>query len=100
LTGPALAVATVPSPADGDIDFTLIKCVAPDTFQRFVTGLTAAPHVRNVKTSVTLRNSKDAALVPMEEIAPASVTSKTINYPLKRHAWTSASSFFCCLNSF
>jgi hypothetical protein len=42
--------------------------VAPDlkTFQAFVTELTAAPHVRNVKTSLTLRNSKDAAMVPME----------------------------------
>src|ERR1700730_327062 len=51
----------------GEIDFVL-KCVAPDlkTFQAFVTELTAAPHVRNVKTSLTLRNSKDAAMVPME----------------------------------
>jgi DNA-binding Lrp family transcriptional regulator len=51
----------------GEIDF-LLKCVAPDlrTFQAFVTELTAAPHVRNVKTSLTLRNSKDAATVPME----------------------------------
>ena len=30
-------------------------------FQAFVAELTAAPHVRNVKTSLTLRNSKDAA---------------------------------------
>ena len=36
------------------------------TFQAFVAELTAAPHVRNVKTSLTLRNSKDAAMVPME----------------------------------
>ena len=51
----------------GEIDFVL-KCVAPDlkTFQAFVTELTAAPHVRNVKTSLVLRNSKDAAMVPME----------------------------------
>jgi DNA-binding Lrp family transcriptional regulator len=51
----------------GEIDF-ILKCVAPDlkTFQAFVTELTAAPHVRNVKTSLTLRNSKDAAMVPME----------------------------------
>ena len=51
----------------GEIDFTL-KCVAPNmkTFQDFVTELTAAPHVRNVKTSLTLRNVKDAAMVPME----------------------------------
>jgi DNA-binding Lrp family transcriptional regulator len=50
----------------GEIDF-ILKCVAPDlrTFQTFVADLTAAPHVRNVKTSLTLRNSKDAAMVPM-----------------------------------
>ena len=55
----------------GEIDFVL-KCVAPDlkTFQAFVAELTAAPHVRNVKTSLTLRNSKDAAMVPMEFKAP------------------------------
>jgi DNA-binding Lrp family transcriptional regulator len=52
----------------GEVDFVL-KCVAPDlkTFQAFVEKLTAAPHVRNVKTSLVLRTSKDAALVPMEE---------------------------------
>ena len=51
----------------GEIDFVL-KCVAPDlkTFQAFVEKLTAAPNVRNVKTSLTLRNSKAAAMVPME----------------------------------
>jgi DNA-binding Lrp family transcriptional regulator len=51
----------------GEIDFVL-KCVAPDlkTFQAFVAELTAAPQVRNVKTSLTLRNSKDAAMVPLE----------------------------------
>jgi len=51
----------------GEIDF-ILKCVAPDlkTFQAFVAELTAAPHVRNVKTSLTLRASKDAATVPME----------------------------------
>ena len=51
----------------GEIDF-ILKCVAPDlkTFQAFVAELTAAPHVRNVKTSLTLRNSKDAPAVPME----------------------------------
>jgi DNA-binding Lrp family transcriptional regulator len=50
----------------GEIDFVL-KCVAPDlkTFQAFVAELTSAPNVRNVKTSLTLRNSKDAAMVPM-----------------------------------
>src|SRR2546426_7572727 len=51
----------------GEIDF-ILKCVAPDlrTFQAFIAELTAAPHVRNVKTSLTLRNSKDAAMVPMD----------------------------------
>jgi len=49
----------------GEIDF-ILKCVAPDlkTFQAFVSELTGAPNVRNVKTSLTLRNSKDAAIVP------------------------------------
>jgi DNA-binding Lrp family transcriptional regulator len=56
----------------GEIDF-ILKCVAPDlkTFQAFVTELTAAPHVRNVKTSLTLRNSKDAAAVPTEMLRAA-----------------------------
>ena len=56
----------------GEIDF-ILKCVAPDlkTFQAFVAELTAVPHVRNVKTSLTLRNSKDAAMVPMEMRAKA-----------------------------
>ena len=51
----------------GEIDFVL-KCVAPNlkTFQDFVVRLTAESHVRNVKTSLTLRNSKDAAMVPLE----------------------------------
>jgi DNA-binding Lrp family transcriptional regulator len=51
----------------GEIDF-ILKCVAPDlrTFQAFVTELTSAPNVRNVKTSLTLRNSKDAPMVPLE----------------------------------
>jgi DNA-binding Lrp family transcriptional regulator len=51
----------------GEIDF-ILKCVAPDlkTFQAFVSELTGAPNVRNVKTSLTLRTSKDAAMVPME----------------------------------
>jgi DNA-binding Lrp family transcriptional regulator len=50
----------------GEIDFVL-KCVAPDlkTFQAFVEQLTSAANVRNVKTSLTLRQSKDAAMVPM-----------------------------------
>jgi DNA-binding Lrp family transcriptional regulator len=51
----------------GEIDF-LLKCVAPSlaTFQSFVGELTAQPNVRNVKTSLTLKNSKDAAAVPLE----------------------------------
>lgn len=51
----------------GEIDF-ILKCVAPNlsTFQAFVTELTAAPHVRNVKTSLTLRNPKNAPIVPFE----------------------------------
>jgi DNA-binding Lrp family transcriptional regulator len=51
----------------GEIDF-ILKCVARDltTFQKFVARLTAEPHVRNVKTSLILRNSKDAPLVPLE----------------------------------
>jgi DNA-binding Lrp family transcriptional regulator len=51
----------------GEIDFVL-KCVAPDlkTFQAFVEKLTSAPNVRNVKTSLVLRQSKDAPIVPMD----------------------------------
>ena len=51
----------------GEIDF-ILKCVAPDlrTFQAFVAELTSAPNVRNVKTSLTLRSSKDAPMVPLE----------------------------------
>jgi DNA-binding Lrp family transcriptional regulator len=55
----------------GEIDF-MLKCVAPDlkTFQAFVSELTAAPNVRNVKTSLTLRNSKNAPMVPLETMRP------------------------------
>jgi DNA-binding Lrp family transcriptional regulator len=51
----------------GEIDF-LLKCVAPNLsrFQALVTALTAAPHVLNVKTSLTLRNAKNEAMVPVE----------------------------------
>ncbi len=51
----------------GEIDFVL-KCVAPDlkTFQAFVEKLTSAPNVRNVKTSLVLRQSKDAAILPIK----------------------------------
>ena len=56
----------------GEVDF-ILKCVAPDlkTFQAFVADLTGAPHVRNVKTALTLRNSKDAAMVPLELMGKA-----------------------------
>jgi DNA-binding Lrp family transcriptional regulator len=51
----------------GETDF-ILKCVAPNLsrFQSFVTALTAAPHVLNVKTSLILRSSKDAPIVPAE----------------------------------
>ena len=51
----------------GEVDFVL-KCVASDMarFQEFVTHLTAAPHVRNVRTSLVLHNSKYEAAVPLE----------------------------------
>ncbi|HEY0234797.1 MAG TPA: Lrp/AsnC family transcriptional regulator [Afipia sp.] len=51
----------------GEVDF-ILKCVAPDmaTFQDFVAHLTAAPHVRNVRTSLVLHNSKYAPAVPIE----------------------------------
>lgn len=50
----------------GDVDF-ILKCVAPDMakFQEFVARLTAAPHVRNVRTSLVLHNSKYEAAVPL-----------------------------------
>ena len=51
----------------GEVDF-LLKCVTPNlaAFQALVVELTAAPHVRNVKTSLTLRNSKDAPTLPLD----------------------------------
>ncbi|MBX3513064.1 MAG: Lrp/AsnC family transcriptional regulator [Xanthobacteraceae bacterium] len=54
----------------GEFDF-IMKCVAPDlgTFQAFVSELTSAPNVRNVKTSLTLGRSKDAPNVPLEKKA-------------------------------
>jgi len=56
----------------GEIDF-ILKCVAPNlnAFQAFVSELTGAPHVRNVKTSLTLRVSKDAPIVPSEVLKKA-----------------------------
>src|SRR5438477_13072242 len=51
----------------GEVDF-ILKCVAPNlsAFQGFVAELTGAPAVRNIKTSLVLRNAKDAAMVPLE----------------------------------
>jgi DNA-binding Lrp family transcriptional regulator len=53
----------------GEVDF-LLLCVAPDlrTFQNFVLELTGAPNVRNVKTALTLKQAKDAPVVPMEGV--------------------------------
>jgi DNA-binding Lrp family transcriptional regulator len=55
----------------GEVDF-ILKCVAPDmaTFQDFVAHLTAAPHVRNVRTSLVLHNSKYSPAVPLELKVP------------------------------
>jgi DNA-binding Lrp family transcriptional regulator len=52
----------------GEVDF-ILKCVAPDlnTFQGFVSELTSVSNVRNVKTALTLRRSKDEASVPLED---------------------------------
>jgi hypothetical protein len=36
------------------------------TFQTFVSRLTAAPHVRNVRTSLVLHHSKNDPDVPLE----------------------------------
>ncbi len=51
----------------GDIDFVL-RCVAPDlqAFQSFVINeLTSAPNVDSVRTSLTIRLSKNAPNVPI-----------------------------------
>ena len=53
---------------NGDIDF-ILKCVAPDlaSFQDFLTQkLTSAPNVANVKTSLTIRQSKKLSGVPVD----------------------------------
>ena len=55
---------------NGDIDF-ILKCVAPDlaSFQEFLTEkLTPAPNVAHVRTSLTIRQSKQAAGVPLDLI--------------------------------
>lgn len=52
---------------NGEIDF-ILKIVARDlqSFQRFLTSeLTAAPNVASVKTSLTIRTSKDSPGVPI-----------------------------------
>ena len=51
----------------GEVDF-LLKCVAPDlgTFQGFVIDdLTAAPNVDSVRTTLIIRQNKNAPLVPI-----------------------------------
>ena len=53
---------------NGDIDL-ILKCVAPDlaSFQDFLTQkLTSAPNVANVKTSLTIRQSKKLPGVPVD----------------------------------
>ncbi len=53
---------------NGEIDF-ILKCAAPDlsTFQTFLTeDLTAAENVASVKTSLVIRNAKDAPGVPFD----------------------------------
>lgn len=65
-------VATLPQVREchmlnGEIDF-ILKIVAPDlqAFQRFLTSeLTTAPNVASVKTSLTIRTSKDSPGVPI-----------------------------------
>ncbi len=57
----------------GEADF-ILKCVTPDlkTFQSFVIHeLTAAPHVAHVKTSLVIRTTKDAPIMPLEARAGA-----------------------------
>lgn len=52
---------------NGEIDF-ILKCVAPDlaSFQKFLTrSLTPAPNVAHVRTSLTIRQSKQAFGVPL-----------------------------------
>jgi DNA-binding Lrp family transcriptional regulator len=51
----------------GDVDF-ILRCVAPDlrAFQTFVAELTAAPSVKNVRTALTLADTKREAIVPTD----------------------------------
>ncbi|MBA2920072.1 AsnC family transcriptional regulator [Sphingomonas sp. MAH-20] len=58
---------------NGEIDF-ILKIVAPDlqSFQHFLTSeLTTAPNVASVKTSLTIRTSKDSPGVPIAGAAPS-----------------------------
>ncbi|MEL6317914.1 MAG: Lrp/AsnC family transcriptional regulator [Pseudomonadota bacterium] len=58
---------------NGEIDF-LLKCVAPDltTFQEFLTDeLTAFPNVASVKTSLVIRQAKQAPGVPLAMLEDA-----------------------------
>jgi DNA-binding Lrp family transcriptional regulator len=53
---------------NGEIDF-ILKIVSPDlaTFQTFLTEyLTSAPNVASVKTSLTIRTSKDEPGIPVD----------------------------------
>ncbi len=55
---------------NGEIDF-ILKIVAHDlqAFQSFLTShLTTAPHVASVKTSLTIRTSKDEPGIPVDQI--------------------------------
>lgn len=51
----------------GEVDF-LLKCVAKDlrSFQTFIIELTAAPNVKSVKTTLTIRQSKYEPAVPLD----------------------------------
>ncbi len=55
----------------GEVDF-LMLCVAPDlrTFQTFVHEITATPNVRNVRTALSLKQAKNAPIVPLEAKTP------------------------------
>ncbi|MEW6254567.1 MAG: Lrp/AsnC family transcriptional regulator [Pseudomonadota bacterium] len=55
----------------GEVDF-LMLCVAPDlrTFQNFVLEITATPNVKNVRTALTLKQAKNAPVVPLDSAAP------------------------------
>lgn len=55
---------------NGDIDF-ILKCVAPDleSFQKFLTEkLTPAPNVAHVRTSLTIRRSKQEVGVSFDMV--------------------------------